>query len=233
MTLHQLRDFLEITEWATGNVGAYFLYGECNVLRQKMALNLMKGTTKTKDKELRLKTLPAPKKTYAHRSSRKNRLGDFLFDHNEKLRCVLGKICHEYPELIGYLNLNPPHDAQINILYFELDNGNMNERQLREKIEKYLEKYKGKRGIIVFIMATPYKKGNRPIEKIREDEKRRYEKLFYILRELIPDHPNRVLVAPYTKFLEDLKLSNHKGKEYNFSTILDHQTPTPEYRLVV
>lgn len=220
MTTQQIRDFAEKVEWLTVKSAAYFMFGKADNKDLIKANFYLSTLNKAKTKELRLKRIPGEKAVYAHSRSRKNRVGSMMFDHDEKIRCVLGKIANTYPDLMDHIEMTPPHDSLIGEKFFELDNGNMTDRQLTDKVSKYMKRYEGKAGQLIFIMASPYKDRKRPLDKLLEDEKRRSDKLFSILRELIPEHPNRVLVGGFEQFLSDMKLYNHKGKEYDFSEVL-------------
>ena len=94
-------------------------------------------------------------------------------------------------------------DAVMGNLYFEFDNGHMDEEQLSHKMRKY---YSGHGQFqVVFWMAHREKKSWL--------EKERLQKLFDIIGELFYDRPNRIVAAQYSGFIENGKLFNFKGKE--------------------
>lgn len=196
-----IREFLEKVEWATPENISYLLHGESS-----RELNIKTGSTlfqmATRKVNGAIKKLPNHKyAVYADPQSKKKDKGTHNLDHDIKLRNVLGKFLHG--KSIDGLSLKPPADATLRNIYFEMDNGHMNNGQLIEKIETH---YKGKGQFrVIFIMADRYDKPHL--------EEERLKKLFEILEKVMHHKPNRILGACYTKFLSDGKLYNLRGEE--------------------
>lgn len=135
-----------------------------------------------------------------------------MFDHDSKTReCIARWICDHGAQQLDALHFHPPADATIGNIYFEMDNGHMNDRQLREKINLHYSK--PGQFQVVFIMASPCKAHWRTREKVQADELRRLNKIFGIARELLPHKPNRILAASYEQFLEDGQLRSYKQQQ--------------------
>ncbi len=129
--------------------------------------------------------------------------------HDIRLRDCLGKLFHN--EDITNLKISNTGDAEAGGVYFEMDNGHMNEDQLRDKIQRY---YSGKgKFIVIFWMATAEYAHWKTKENIKRLEKNRLNMLFDILKETMREKPNRILGACYSQFLEDGKLYTMKGDE--------------------
>ncbi len=137
---------------------------------------------------------------------KKKDVGDHHFLHDSQLRDCLAKYLHDrnlngIEQLsVSWIRENP--DAHLGNIYFEFDNGHMNDDQLIEKIRK---NYTGQVAFrVVFFMRHRY-------DDI-EGEKRRLDKLFEIVRSTLQKKPNRILGATYSGFLHDGKVFNLKGE---------------------
>lgn len=209
---HLVRLFLEKAEWATVPIISLLLFGSKRKEYARIANSVLTAMSRTKRTDA-LKRLPFPHAVvYAHPRTKKKRLGTALFDHDSKTReCIARWIFDHGATQVDALHFNPPADATIGGIFFEMDNGHMNERQLREKIERHYVvpgKFQA-----VFIMASPNKAHWRTREKIQADELRRLRKIFAIARELLTQKPNRILAASYEQFLEDGTLYSFKQKQ--------------------
>ena len=207
---HLVRSFLEKVDWATSHAICYLLNG--HVERNSAIITRIDILKMVNSKRCeKLKRLPCPYgAVYAKPHTTKNRVGSSMFDHDDKLRQCLAKYLRvNGTHHLAYLDLHKPADANIGNIHFEMDNGNMTPRQLREKIVKYYLKpgeYQ-----VIFFMASPYKDHWRAMERIVADEQRRLDILFNLTKELLPHKPNRVRGASYHQFLKDGKLYNFKG----------------------
>ena len=199
-----IRRFVAAVEWVTPrniivlSLGHYRASERANiVIRNELA-----KLTKTR-REPPLKRLPCDGgAVYAYYYSRKKNIGTFKFAHDAKLRDCLAKFLKDRNyEGIDEVSLEPPSDARIGNLFFELDNGHMSPSLLEDKIRRY---YSGPgRYRVVFIMASRY--------LTLEEEQRRLEMIFDIIRRVYPHKPNRILAASYRQFLEDGMFYNFKG----------------------
>jgi hypothetical protein len=208
---HFVRQFLDRTEWATVPTIALLLFGSKRKEYVRIANSVMTAMSRTKRTDA-LKRLPFPHTViYAHPRTKKKRLGTALFDHDNKIReCIARWLFDHGAGEVERLHFHPPADATIGNVFFELDNGHMTDRQLREKIERH---YAGPgRFQVVFFMASPNKAHWRTRERIEADELRRLAKILTIAREVLPHKPHRILAASYEQFLEEGKLYSFKRK---------------------
>jgi hypothetical protein len=207
--LHIIRQFVEKADWVTVNVISLLMYGDKNHEHVKAVNARMTDSWRRGG----FKRLPCPSNVvYAHLHTRRKRIGTALFDHDNKMRECAAKFIHDKGyDLIHDLHFHPPSDAAIGSTFFEMDNGHMTEKALREKIHRnYMKdgKYQA-----VFFMASPYKSTRSTAEKLKTDEQRRLKKLYSLVAELTPKKPNRIIAASYEQFLEDGKVYNFKGAE--------------------
>jgi hypothetical protein len=89
-------------------------------------------------------------------------------------------------------------------LYFEFDSGHMGRRQLIEKIRTH---YTGRGTFrVLFWMGTAEYAHWKDLARIKTLERKRLRMLSAIGREVLGHKPNRLLAAPYHRFLEEGKV---------------------------
>ncbi len=210
---HLIRLFLQGAEWATPrNIiilanGTYTSKGSQSI---RTELNRM---TAVKQGTALIKLSCKRGAAYAFPDCTKRDVGGFMFDHNEKLRdCLARYLCDRKYKGIDDLTTKTPNkklqpDARIGDRYFELDNGHMDDKQLKEKIKNYSGKGKFQ---VIFIMTTRYKAHWRTKEDIKKLEQKRLRKLLEIARQEIRQKPNRILANAYEDYLETGQLYNFK-----------------------
>ncbi len=144
---------------------------------------------------------------YGSPCTKKKDVGNHHFLHDNQLRDCLAKFLHDrnlsgIEQLsVRWIRENP--DAHMENLYFEFDNGHMDDNQLADKIRNNYSGHGAYR--VVFFMRHRY-------DSI-EGEKARLEKLFEIVRNISRKKPNRIVGATYSGFLQNGKIFNHKGIE--------------------
>lgn len=202
-----IRDFLDKVEWATAGNVCYFLTGR----NEKKEMDIVKAElwkmTRTKINPLKR---PA-NSLYAVFSYVRDYVGMFKIAHDVKLRNCLGKFFSDNPDLLGELSLEPPADARTKDLYFEMDNGHMDDAQLADKIRTHYSGHGAFR--VVFFMATKEFQHWKTKQHLKQLELKRLYMLFEIIKRVLPEKPNRILGASYTQYLEDGKIYNYKGRE--------------------
>ena len=207
---YTIRQFLERVEWATVPAIALLIFGVKNkesMIQANAILTRMNKSVQNPIKRLDC----AQAVVYAHGGNPKNRIGTVYFNHDSKLReCLARYVFDNGEDAIGKISMKPPFDASIGTLRFEFDNGNMTSKQLKEKILKHFTKKDGEQAI--FFMASPNKAVSRHMDRVITDEKRRIEKLFSLVRELLPFKPNKVMATSYEEYLRDGKLYNFKNR---------------------
>lgn len=207
-----VRSFLDKTDWAAVPTIALLLFGNRGRIAHKDANKELSQMSHLK-RPGSLKRLPCSHAVvYANPSTKRKRIGNGLFDHDNKTREVVAKMCNPYGiRAVDSVSMAPPSDARIGNIFIEFDNGHMTDHQLEEKI---LKNY-SKAGMfqVAFIMASPYKAHWRTKEKTKADEIRRLNKLFAVSSRILPHKPNRIIGASYEQFLEDGKFYNCKGHE--------------------
>jgi len=160
-----------------------------------------------------LKKLPCYLMTvFASHLSKKKNIGSFKFLHDSRLRDCLARYFYDRNYVdIDRLRLDKNADAVCGEMYFELDNGNEDRKQLAEKIRNH---YSGKGKFqVIFWMNTEYYthwKTKKTIEKLEEN---RLNLLFDVLKGTLRHKPNRVLAGSYHKYLEDGQVCNYKEYE--------------------
>lgn len=151
---------------------------------------------KVKDSSQRLKRIKNQDGKYAYTMHAKT-LPTFLFNHDVCLRDAIGKFLHDNdPYRVSF---EKPADAVIGQFHFELDNGHMNEAQLKEKIRLH---YTNANVQVVFIMRHREKP---------ELENQRLKMIFSLSDGILHDQPNKILAACYTQYLKDGIIYNRKG----------------------
>lgn len=152
---HLIRQFLDKADWCSVQAMAVLLFGNKDKISVSVANTEL--TCMAKLKTGSIKKLPCPyAMVYANAQTKRKRLGTSFFDHDNKTREVVAKYIHDKgTHLIEGLHFHPPSDACIGSLFFELDNGHMTEKQLKEKINRYYIKPGGFQ--VIFIMASPYR----------------------------------------------------------------------------
>jgi hypothetical protein len=191
--------FADSVDWVTPTNIAILLYGENNAVTMNRAKAQLHSMAKAKKPSL--KKLPCKSgAAFALKGSKRKYVGDFKFNHDTKLRNVLAK----YGWKDG-LTVKGNHnaDAQVGDLYFEMDNGYMDRKQLIEKMMIHYSKREKLQ--VLFIMCHKH--------DISELEQKRLDMLFSVSKEVFPYKPNRVLGCCYTDFLRNGKVFNRKGVE--------------------
>ncbi len=142
---------------------------------------------------------------YGSPCTKKKDIGSHHFLHDNRLRDCLAKFLNDrnlkgIEQLsIGRTEINP--DAYIGNLYFEFDNGHMDDDQLSDKIRN---NYSGNGAFrVIFFMRHRY---DDP-----EGEIRRLDKLFEIIKKTLPSKKGRVIGACYSQYLKDGAIYNVKG----------------------
>ncbi|RJR18189.1 MAG: hypothetical protein C4581_06635 [Nitrospiraceae bacterium] len=164
-----------------------------------------------------LKKLPCNFMTvFADYHSKKKNIGAFKFLHDSRLRDCLARYFHDRKYAgIESLRLDNKADAVCGDMYFELDNGNEDRKQLTEKIRNHYSE-KGKFQVI-FFMTTDYYTHWKTMENIKTLEENRLRLLFDIAGDILKHIPNRLLAASYHTYLEDGQVYNYK--DYNAGRI--------------
>ena len=149
---------------------------------------------------------------FASYLSKKKNIGSFKFLHDSRLRDCLARYFYDNKyEGIDKLKLDINADAIHEDIYFELDNGNEDRKQLTDKIQS---NYSGKGKFqVVFWMTTDYYSHWKTKENMVALENNRLALLFSVVKEVLPFKPNRVIGASYHQFLDDGQLLNYK--EFN------------------
>jgi len=197
----KIRWFINEVRWSTPRSVAYFMAGRCDRATLRAYSSELSEMQKVKDSSLRLKALRNQEGKRAYTLKAKY-LPTFMFNHDACLRDVLGKLLHDRG--MAEVSFAKPSDASIHHYRLELDNGHMDMKQLGEKIMKHYTRPEMHRCQIVFIMRH---------REFPHLEDRRLGMLFKLSKMTFKDKPNKVLGACYTKFLEDGKLFNRKGRE--------------------
>ena len=148
---------------------------------------------------------------FARNNTAKKNIGSFKFLHDSRLRDCLARYFYDRKyEGIEKLRLDKNADAVFEDIYFELDNGNEDRKQLADKIRTH---YAGKGKFqVIFWMTTDYYTHWKTKENIEKLEENRLKLLFEVANDIIPYKPNRLLAASYHKYLED-------GRIYSFKEI--------------
>lgn len=146
-----------------------------------------------------LKVIKGAVTAYCDPQTKKNRLA-WIVDHDSKLRDFLARWFYLYGgmEKAGF---DDHADFKLNDnLFVEMDNGAMTSKQLKDKILKW---YAGEGKFqVIFVMCSRY--GS-------ENEFSRLKMLFEIVKEVMPDKPNRVLGVCYSEFFNGKVATNYKS----------------------
>ena len=157
-----------------------------------------------------LKKLPCNFMTvFASHLTKKKKIGSFKFLHDSRLRDCLGRYFYDrkYAD-IERLRLDKNADAVCGDMYFELDNGNEDRKQLTDKIRRY---YSGQGKLqVIFFVTTEYFSHWKSRGNIIKLEENRLKLLFEVASKILKHKPNRLLAASYHKYLEDGQVCNYK-----------------------
>jgi hypothetical protein len=204
---NQIRQFIEAVQWATPSNISYLLEGRYDSsLYRKYEKELIEMTQTRYVTPLKKIENNDGRRAFTYMRTRKD-IGTQHFNHDTKLRNCIARFF--YDNGMKKASFKGTADVTIGNLFFEFDNGHMNNDQLEEKLRTH---YLGKGSYrVVFFMSHRY----------NEDlEKERLVKLFEIVREVMYKKPNRILGTCYTQYLLDGKIYNLKGeKVYVSSTI--------------
>lgn len=153
---------------------------------------------KIKDSTLRLRRIKNQDGLHAYTLSART-LPTFLFNHDSCLRDVIGKFMYDWGA--NYVSFERPADASIGHYCFEMDNGHMDDKQIKEKL---LKNYADTKGQIIFIMR------HRHAPRL---ERERLRKVFTISQDVFYYQPDKVLGAGYTQYLENGNIYNRQWKK--------------------
>jgi hypothetical protein len=201
-----IRKFIDAVEWATARNIIILANGGYTTAGAAVIRNELEKMTRTK-RVLPLKKLhnQGGHAVYGSPCTKRKDVGSHHFLHDSHLRDCLAKYLHDrglsgIEQLsVRWIKENP--DAHLGNIYFEFDNGHMNDDQLTEKIKR---NYIGHGAFqVIFFMRHRYDD--------MEGEKRRLDKLFEIVRSTLPKKPNRILGATYSGFLKKGEVYNLKG----------------------
>jgi len=198
-----IRKFLAGVEWAGPRSVSILIHGHAG--EYNWADTELAEMTATK-RQPPIKRLISQHRIFATPETRKKDKGEYLLEHDLKLRDVLAR--HLYAT--GYRGIdqvsvrhipgNP--DGHIGSLYFELDNGHEDDRQLTEK----LLRFSGAGAFqVIFVVAHRY--------GIKDLEEKRLEKILNLGNKVLGHKPNRILSATYHGFLENGHLYNLRREE--------------------
>ena len=203
-----IRKFIDAVEWATTRNIIILANGSYTTSGAAVIRSELEKMTRTK-RVMRLKKLhdQGNHAVYGSPCTKKKDVGNHHFLHDNQLRDCLAKFLYDrnlndIEQLsVRWIRENP--DAHLENIYFEFDNGHMNDDQLIEKIRKNYSSHGAYR--VVFFMRHRYDN--------TEGEKVRLEKLFEIARQTLRKKPNRILGATYSGFLQNGKVFNLNGIE--------------------
>jgi len=135
---NKIRQFIEGVEWAVPSNIAYLIdgtYGHDLYVKYWDELNEM---TKTKRVKRLYRVRSQDKKSAFTVNVNREDIGTQHYVHDISLRNCLARFFHDRGlEGIEYLHFRKPADATLGNLFFEFDNGHMDETQLRNKIQSY------------------------------------------------------------------------------------------------
>ncbi len=192
-----IRWFVKEVRWATPANVSYFMEGKCDSRLRRVYSSELSEMCSVKDRILRLQRIRNQDGKQAYTLKTKT-LPTSLFNHDVCVRNIIGKFLHDRG--IQEVSFERPADASISQYRFELDNGHMDESQLKEKLVKHYARMSVQ---VIFIMRHreyPYL------------EVKRLNKIFEISAEVFPHQPNKVLGACYTRYLENGIVFNRKGQ---------------------
>lgn len=210
-----IREFISKVEWVAASNVCYLLSGKREAKTYAMVAAELNRMCRTKRKEIRLKKLHHEFYTcYALAMNHRSTVNRQHVEHDMKLRNCLGKYFHTCGYgLIEFLSVRTFADAVLLLntgnLYFEFDSGHMGRKQLVDKLRTH---YAGK-GMyrVVFWMGTAEYAHWKNAAKIKVLEQKRLLMLFAISRQVLKQKPNRLLAAPYHKYLEHGRLRFEKN----------------------
>jgi hypothetical protein len=202
MNRDKTRQFISTVEWILPRhliilENGKYLNDHYSVYRKELIM-----MTRTKRVEP-LKVIRGAVTAYCDPQSKKHRLA-WIVDHDTKLRDFLARWFYLYGGMEKAGPAENHADFKLNDnLFVELDNGAMTKKQLKDKILKH---YAGEGRLqVIFVMCSRYGSQN---------EFSRLKMLFEIVKEVIPDKPNRVLGVCYSDFFSGRKPQNYKGVEF-------------------
>ena len=200
---NKIRRFIEAVEWAVPSNIAYLIDGTYSPKLYLKYWDEMDEMTKTKRVQRLYRVRSQDKKSAFTVNVNREDIGTQHYVHDISLRNCLARFFFDRGMGgIEDLHFRKPADATLGNLFFEFDNGHMDEKQLRNKIGSY---YGGKGSFrVIFFMA------HRTEPAL---EYKRLEMLFDILKEVMYKKPNRVIGACYSQFLKDGKIYNLRGDE--------------------
>ena len=208
-----IRQFIQCVDWVTPKNICFLVYGRFTTNDYRKINGLLHKMARTK-RIPPLKKLPCYLLTvFARHDTSKRNIGSFKFLHDSRLRDCLARYLYDRQyEGLTDLRLGKYADAVCEDVFFELDNGNEDRKQLYEKI-KYNYSGKGKFRA-VFWMTTDYYTHWKTKENIKKLEENRLKLLFEVVQKTTRHKPNRILAASYHQYLEDGKLYNLKDIKY-------------------
>ncbi len=166
--------FLNAVEWCTATNIAILLYGVNNPRNINAAKGQLHAMLKTREPQIK-KPHCKYGATFAIKDSKKKEIGTFKYNHDAELRNCLAKFLYDrdYKGMEDLTTRWDDKDADGVLwgdLYFELDNGGMDDWQLTDKLAKhYISRGKFR---VVFFMVAKY--------DISHLEENRLKKLFEV-----------------------------------------------------
>jgi hypothetical protein len=199
---NEARQFIEQMEWATPDNICYLIKGDYDTELYRYYQKRLEEMTKIQNKDKALRKIRNKNGNVGytlHRSKRKE-ITAYQYMHDRKLRNCSAK----FENINGYnqIRLDTMADAKSKGLYFELDNGSMNDDQLSEKIRNH---YIGQGQFRVVFWMSHIEGHNNEVDRL--------DKLFSIVEKLLRHKPNRILANTYSEFLKTGKLYNFKKEE--------------------
>lgn len=191
-----IRKFINQVEWATPDNVSYLLKGDYNTDLYKYYQKRLEEMTVTKNKDKALRKIRNGNGdiAYTMHASKRKSITRYQYMHERKLRNCLAR----FISLTGKdVKLDYPADAKSQGLYFELDNGSMDNAQLSEKLSLH---YSGQGQFRVVFWMSHIEGHN--------NEQDRLAKLFKIVENILRHKPNRILANTYTDYLKTGKLYN-------------------------
>ncbi|MCG2722761.1 MAG: hypothetical protein L6290_12235 [Thermodesulfovibrionales bacterium] len=200
-----IRKFIDAVEWSTVRNIIILANGRYTSRGSAVIRNELEKMTRTKRvPPLRKLHNQGMHAVYGSPYTKKKDVGNHHFLHDNQLRDCLARYLYDRNlqgiEELSVKKIRENPDAHLGNIYFEFDNGHMNDDQLIAKIRRH---YAGQGAFrVIFFMRHRY---DDPA-----GEQARLAKLFEIVKRILSDKPNRILGATYIGFLENGKIFNSK-----------------------
>jgi hypothetical protein len=196
---NKIRQFIETVQWATPSNISYLLDGQYDaMLYRKYEKELIEMTQTRYVSPLKKIGNNDGRRAFTYMETRKD-IGTHHFNHDTKLRNCIARFFYDYG--MKDVSFKGTADATLGNIFFEFDNGHMNDDQLEEKLRTH---YLGRGNYrVVFFMSHRYN---------NDLEKERLHKLSGLVKEVMYKKPNRILGACYSQYLKDGLIFNLKGE---------------------